>query len=72
MLAQASAAEWARRWGHSLPEDVGKVAQEAQVKTLVLTHLMPHEDEAPLVDMVRRHYSGEVVVARDLMEIEWT
>ncbi|MBI4287999.1 MAG: MBL fold metallo-hydrolase [Chloroflexi bacterium] len=71
LLSQASAQEWARRWGHTTPEEVGKLAREARVKTLVLTHLTPYEDEAALTDMVRRNYSGELVVAQDLMEIEW-
>lgn len=70
LLAQATAYEWARRWGHTTPDEVGKLAQQTRVKKLVLTHLTPYEDEATLVSMVRRHYSGEVVVARDLMVIE--
>ena len=57
---------------HTLPDDVGKAAAQAGVKTLVLTHFVP--PDAPLaegdwVDGVRRHFSGRVVFGRDLMEI---
>ena len=55
---------------HSPVEDVGRIAQEAGVKTLVLSHLTPAlsditDDEwrAPAA----RVFKGEIVVARDLM-----
>jgi ribonuclease BN (tRNA processing enzyme) len=54
---------------HSPVEDVGRIAQEAGVKTLVLSHLTPAIDS--LGDDVWRapaakHFKGEIVVARDL------
>jgi len=58
---------------HTLPEDVGKIAAQAKVKTLVLSHFVPGDD-ASITDEqwsegVRKHFSGRVVVGRDLMEI---
>ncbi|SEB25104.1 MBL fold metallo-hydrolase [Variovorax sp. YR216] len=54
---------------HTTAEDVGRLAQAAGVKELVLTHLIPgrEEPESLFVDGVRKHYKGPVKVARDLM-----
>jgi ribonuclease BN (tRNA processing enzyme) len=57
--------------GHLSPENVGKMAARAGVKTVVLTHLTftPNETEyAAWADEVRKHFSGRVIVADDLME----
>jgi ribonuclease BN (tRNA processing enzyme) len=58
------------RADHSPVEDVGRIAQEAGVKTLVLSHLTPAIDSiqdetwrAPAA----KHFKGEIVVAHDLM-----
>jgi ribonuclease BN (tRNA processing enzyme) len=58
---------------HTLPEDVGKIAAVARVKTLVLSHFVPGDD-ASITDEqwsegVRKHFNGRVVVGKDLMEI---
>ena len=48
-------------------------AAAAGVKTLVLSHLVPADDASITDDMwmegVRKHYKGEIVVGRDLLEI---
>ena len=58
---------------HSVPEDVGRVAAQAQVKTVVLSHLVPGDDPDITDDMwsegVRKHFKGPVIVGKDLMEI---
>lgn len=58
---------------HTLPEDVGRVAAAAGVKTLVLSHFVPGDDPSITDEMwaegVRRHYGGRIVVGKDLMEI---
>jgi ribonuclease BN (tRNA processing enzyme) len=58
---------------HTLVEDVGKVAAAAGVKTLVLSHLVPADDKSITDAMwtagVRKHFSGRIIVGRDLMEI---
>jgi ribonuclease BN (tRNA processing enzyme) len=58
---------------HSVPEDVGRVAAQAQVKTLVLTHFVPGDDATITEEMwtvgVRKHFAGRVIVGKDLMEI---
>ncbi len=58
---------------HTSAEDCGRVAQAAGVKTLVLSHFVPSDDPQITDDMwadaARRHFKGEVIVGKDLMEI---
>src|SRR6266699_2351595 len=58
---------------HIVTEDLGRLAATAAVKTLVLTHFVPPDDNSITDDMwmegVRKHYKGEIVVGRDLLEI---
>jgi ribonuclease BN (tRNA processing enzyme) len=58
---------------HIVTEDLGRLAAEAGVKTLVLSHLVPGDDpsitDAMWTEGVRKHYSGPVVVGRDLLEL---
>ena len=56
---------------HLTPEEVGKLAARAGVKKVVLTHLLltvtENDDYQRFVPEVKKHFSGEVVVAKDLM-----
>ncbi|MBI4591312.1 MAG: MBL fold metallo-hydrolase [Candidatus Rokubacteria bacterium] len=54
---------------HTQPDEVGKVAARARVKTLVLSHLMPGSEAAELADAAARDFAGSVVVGADLMEV---
>lgn len=57
--------------GHLSPQDVGELAARAEVKTVVLTHLTPlpsGDDYTAWAEEVRKHFSGEVRIAKDLME----
>jgi len=56
--------------GHLSTGDVGKMAAQARVKTVVLTHLTPKPDNdyTPWVNEVKKYFSGQVLVAKDLME----
>jgi ribonuclease BN (tRNA processing enzyme) len=58
---------------HTLPEDVGKIAAQARVKTLVLSHFVPGDDPSITDEQwsegVWKHFNGRVVVGKDLMEI---
>lgn len=54
-------------------EQAGRIAQEAGVKTLVLSHLVPPDDpqitEQMWTDAARRQFRGTTIVGRDLMEL---
>jgi ribonuclease BN (tRNA processing enzyme) len=58
---------------HTTAEDAGRVAREAGVKMLVLSHLVPADDpeisEQMWIDSARKHFDGEIVVGKDLLEI---
>lgn len=58
---------------HTLPEDVGRIAAQAGVKTVVLTHFVPGDDpsitDEQWAEGVRKHFSGRIIVGKDLMEI---
>jgi len=58
---------------HTSAEDVGRVAAAAGVKTLVLSHLVPADDpgvtEQMWIDAARGAFKGQILVARDGMEL---
>jgi ribonuclease BN (tRNA processing enzyme) len=58
---------------HTSVEDAGRVAAAAGVKTLVLSHLVPADDpaitEQMWIDAAQPYFKGEIVVARDGMEL---
>ncbi len=58
---------------HSTTEQVGRIATEAGVKALVLSHFVPGgypflKDEV-WFDAVRPYFAGNLIVGRDLMEL---
>jgi ribonuclease BN (tRNA processing enzyme) len=58
---------------HTLPEDVGRLAAQAGVKTLVLSHFVPGDDpritDEQWSEGVRKFFKGKIIVGKDLMEI---
>ena len=56
--------------GHLSTDDVGKMATRAGVKTVVLTHLTwkADDDYSTWADEVKKHFSGPVLIAKDLKE----
>ncbi|MDG4877445.1 MBL fold metallo-hydrolase [Mesorhizobium sp. WSM4935] len=54
---------------HSLAEEAGRIARDANVRRLVLTHLIPADDpavgEADWIAAVRKTWSGDLTIARD-------
>jgi ribonuclease BN (tRNA processing enzyme) len=54
--------------GHLSTSDVGKMAQAAGVKTVVLTHLTwkANDDYGSWAEDVKKYFSGEVLIAKDL------
>ena len=58
---------------HTSLEDVGRVAEAAGVKTLVLSHFVPPDDpgitDQMWIDGARSTYKGRIIVGKDLLEI---
>ena len=60
------------RQDHTAPEDVGRVAAEAGVKTVVLNHVLPDGDvvdDAEWLRLVAKTFDGEILLGTDLLEV---
>jgi len=58
------------RADHSAVEDVGRIAAEAGVKTLVISHLIPDIDnDDTWRAAAAKAFKGEIIVAKDLMVV---
>lgn len=58
---------------HTTAEDAGRIANEAGVKLLVLSHLIPPDDQTITdqmwIDAAHVHFRGKVIIGKDLLEI---
>jgi ribonuclease BN (tRNA processing enzyme) len=56
--------------GHMTLDEIGKMAASANVKTVLLSHLTHKRDGnyTPWAEEVKKHFSGRVLIAEDLME----
>ena len=58
------------RADHTSAEDAGRIAHEAGVKTLVLSHIGPPSvSDASWQDAAGKYFKGEIIVGHDLMVI---
>lgn len=55
--------------GHLTPSQAGRIAAEAGVKRLILTHFYPEVEKEPFMERIRRYFAGEVMVGVDLMRL---
>jgi ribonuclease BN (tRNA processing enzyme) len=58
---------------HTSARDLGRIAREARVGTLVLSHFVPADapvDRELVLREIRQHYDGEVVFGEDLLVLE--
>ncbi|HEU5272130.1 MAG TPA: MBL fold metallo-hydrolase [Xanthobacteraceae bacterium] len=57
---------------HVSPKDIGEMATKAGVKTIVMTHLgpsvRPNDDYQRYADEAKKYFSGQIIIAKDLME----
>lgn len=49
--------------------DVGGVAEDCGVKTLVLNHIVPGYPPIAHLESARKRFSGEMIIGEDLMQI---
>jgi len=59
-------------FGHSSPVEAGNIAQKAGVKKLYLIHYPPGVDEEDWVKKAKSVFSGEVILAKDLMVVDFS
>ncbi len=55
---------------HLTPSECARIASEAKPKKILLTHFFPANDEEKAKSIVQKKFNGEVLIAKDLMEIE--
>jgi ribonuclease BN (tRNA processing enzyme) len=55
--------------GHLTPFLAGNIATRANVRKLVLTHFYPECDQVDIEKQCRKSYSGPLILAEDLMQI---
>jgi ribonuclease BN (tRNA processing enzyme) len=58
---------------HTSAEDAGRIAKQAGVRTLVLSHLVPAEDpeisDRMWIEAASAHFDGRIVVGKDLLDL---
>jgi ribonuclease BN (tRNA processing enzyme) len=50
---------------HLTADSVSRIAEEARVKSLVITHCYPPALDIDLIGQIRSHYNGQVQLAMD-------
>jgi ribonuclease BN (tRNA processing enzyme) len=72
-LANAPKLLEAIKSNQTFAEDVGRIAAQANVKTLVLNHFVPSDDKSLTPEVwtkaVRATFGGNIVVGKDLLEL---
>jgi len=56
---------------HMHAEDCGKVAEEAGVKRLILSHFYPVAERFDVKKQAAHAFGGKITLARDLMTLNW-
>ena len=69
LILECSFPDEKRVVSHLTPGLAGKIAQEAQCKRLVLTHLYPLCDQYDILGQCRKAFSGDILLAHDLMRL---
>lgn len=55
---------------HLTPSQAGELATKAKVKKIVLTHFYPAVERINILSEAQKTFKGEIILAKDLMEIE--
>jgi len=54
---------------HLSPSDAGKIADEANARCLVLTHIYPECLKVDIRSRCGRYYKGKIIIAKDLLRL---
>ena len=54
---------------HTSAEEAGQIARDAGVKTLILTHLIPGNDDETFRERASRAFKGNIIVGHDLLRM---
>lgn len=69
LVLECSFPEGQKVEGHLTPSLAGRIAREAEVKQLVLTHFYPECDGQDLIGPCKGEYSGKIRLAEDFMTL---
>ncbi len=69
LVLECAAPEGKKVTGHMTPSEAGRLAQEARVKKLVLTHFYPECDKSDILGPCRRMFNGPVILAEDMLRV---
>lgn len=67
LVCECSLPDDMKAQGHLTPSEAGRIAAEAQVEMLILTHFYPPCDNVDVVRQAEVFFSGQIVKASDLM-----
>jgi len=70
LICEAALPDFMRVEGHLTPSLAGRIATEADVKNLMLTHFYPECDTVDVEAECRKTYSGPLLLASDLMVVD--
>ncbi len=70
MVAECASPEGWEVEGHSTPSAAARMAEEAGVQKLLLSHFYPPCDQSDLLTPAQKFFSGPILLAQDLMEIK--
>jgi ribonuclease BN (tRNA processing enzyme) len=70
LICESAVPEEQRIPGHLTPVLAGRIANEAAVRQLLLTHFYPACDNVDVADQCRRTYRGPLLLAEDLMTVQ--
>lgn len=68
-ILESSAPDGYKIESHLTPSLAGKIASQANVKRLVLSHIYPITDNYPLVEQCGKYFDGKIELARDFLNI---
>ena len=69
LVLECNYGEEAPKWNHLNAEIAGGIAAKAGAKALLLSHLLPETEKQNLKKMASKKFSGEITVAKDLLEV---
>jgi len=67
-ISECSFPDYNRKEGHFTPTALSIIAEKAEVKKLLLTHLYPEMDNIDPVSLIKQKFSGAVEIGEDLKE----
>jgi len=69
LVLECSMPDSMQGFAHLSPSECGLIAKRAKPKKLLLTHFYPMVEETNILESVRKEFDGEVILAKDLMEL---